>query len=94
MFKLGDYFTRFYSGKENRSKYGSIWQVTRVIKIREDSGWRKVALKEYHKPSDHTEVFMYSEAYLLGGFSSGSIKKSTCNEIFCYINSVIHENQI
>ena len=92
MFKLGDYFTRFYSSIGNRSKYGSIWQVTHVISRKDMAN--KITLKKYHIHPNFTEISIHSESFLLGGYSSGVIRKSTSNEIFCYISSVIHENRI
>lgn len=88
MFKLGDYYTRFYSSKGNRAKYGSIWYVIHVIRRSVD----EITIKRRWILFKEAETVVCSENYLSREHSLGSIRKSTSNEIFCYINSVIREN--
>lgn len=88
--KVGDYFTRFYASRGNRAKYGSIWYVIRVIRRSVD----EMTIKQRWKFFEAAETRVCSEYYLLEEHSLGNIRKSTCNEIFCYINSVIHESRI
>ena len=90
MFKLGDYYTRFYEKTENRLKYGSMWCIMRIIGRDID----EITVNRYSLLINKTATCSYPDHILLGGYSSGLIRKSTSSEIFCYINSVIHENQI
>lgn len=90
VFKLGDYFTKFYEKTENRLKYGSMWCIMRIIGRDID----EITVNRYSLLINKTATCSYPESHLLESYSSGSIKKSTINEIFCYINSVIRENQI
>lgn len=92
VFKLGNYFTRFYSGVGNRLRYGPIWWVMRVIGRDIDN--KITTVKRHSLLVNSTGRYSYPESHLLEDYSSGSMRKSTCNEIFCYINSVIRENQI
>lgn len=86
MFKLGDYYTRFYSSSEgnSRSKYGSIAYIARVIKRDVD----KIILKKYHIPFDYTEISPHSKYYLVEKYSLGGIRKSTSSEIFRFTHDV------
>lgn len=88
--KVGDYFTRFYASRGNREKYGSIWYVIRVIRRSVD----EMTVKQRWKFFEAAKTVVYSEYYLSGERSLGNIRKSTCNEIFCYINLVIRESRI
>lgn len=90
VFKLGDYFTKFYTKTENRTKYGSMWCIMRIIGRDVD----EILVKRHSLLTNRIMSCLYPESHLLENYFSGSIKKSTINEIFCYINSVIRENQI